>query len=58
MLGCRSQHFEARLTPEEDVVRHGIVVGHEAANKLARIDSQGVGPEQVTVRRNTTSTVF
>jgi hypothetical protein len=58
MLGCRSQHFEARLTPEENVVRHGVVVGHETANKLSGIDSQGVGPKQVTVRRNTTSTVF
>jgi hypothetical protein len=40
---------------EEGIVRHWIIVRHEFENKLSRLDSQGMSPNKVSVRRDTTS---
>src|SRR5215510_1738112 len=43
----------SRFDSEYDVVCHWVVVGQNPLNKLARLDPQGLGPNQVTVRRDT-----
>src|SRR5215510_3630915 len=53
-----TQHFEARGAPKDDVVRHRVIVGHKTLNKFTGVDPQGVGPNQITVWRDTTSPVF
>src|SRR5215471_3688441 len=40
---------------EKDGVCHGIVIGHKRANELTLVDSEGMRPNQITIRRNTTS---
>src|SRR5215471_18315262 len=42
----------------EDMMRHWIVVTQQSPNELARCHSQGVGPNQVTLGRQPTSTAF
>jgi hypothetical protein len=43
---------------EEGIVRNWIIVRHEFKNKLSRLDSQGMSPNKVSVRRDTASPQF
>src|SRR5215510_13160727 len=49
----RGTTSSSRFDSENDVVCHWVVVGQNPLNKLARLDPQGLGPNQVTVRRDT-----
>src|SRR5262249_28933810 len=41
-----------RSGPEDDVVRHRLIIGRDCSHELAWLDAKGVGPEQTTVRRD------
>jgi hypothetical protein len=58
IFGSRCRHADAGFTLEDDVVRHGIVAGHEPQNKRMGLDPQDAGPKQVAVRWDTTSSVL
>jgi hypothetical protein len=58
MLDIRGRRFEPSVAPENDIVRHRIVVRHEPQNKFTGLDPQGVSPNQVTVWWDTTSSVL
>src|SRR5262249_33195165 len=44
--------FGGTVVAEHDVIGHRVVIGHQPANEFARIDSQRIGPGQISIRRN------
>src|SRR5262245_33380301 len=54
----RRRRFGLRCIGKDDVVGHRIIVRHELAHEIARLDAEGGRPDQVTVRRNAAPAVL
>jgi hypothetical protein len=48
-------HVGSPLPARNDALVQRIIVGHESANELTLVDSEGMGPDRITIGRNTTS---
>jgi hypothetical protein len=55
LSAARVRMLALRYPLETDALVQRIIVGHESANELTLVDSEGMGPNRITIGRNTTS---